>query len=108
MQGATTRVQTPPTPSVGTKPRDIPRIGLEELEGLGATGTLALFFEGTEQCTPIDAERVRVAKSRVSPELALLLQNRQEKGQCASWYDVKMFLGTEFAVDLNLDRAWKE
>ncbi len=38
----------------------------------------------------------------------MLLQNRQEKGQCAFWEDVKKFLRTKFVVDLNLDRAWKE
>ncbi len=107
MQGATPQVQTPPAVSVMTKPRDVPRLGLEELKGLEATGRLTLFFEGIQQCSLIDSERVKVAKSRVRPKLALLLQNRQEKGQCASWEEVKKFLRTEFAVDLNLDRALK-
>ncbi len=44
----------------------------------------------------------------MSEELALLLQNRQAKGQCTSWEEVKDFLRTEFAVDLNLNRAWTD
>ncbi len=72
------------------------------------TGRLALFFEGIEQCTPLDSERVKTAKQRVSQELALLLQNIQAKGKCTSWEEVKEFLRTAFAVDLNLDRAWTD
>ncbi len=53
-----------------TKPRDIPRLGLEELQGLEATGRLALFFEGVEQCTLVEDERIKVGKSRLSPDLA--------------------------------------
>ncbi len=47
-------------------------------------------------------------KKRVGSNLALLLQNRQAKGKCNSWEEVKNLLQCEFAVDLNLDRAWRE
>ncbi len=107
LQGTPPQVQTTPTKSVMTKPRDVPKLCLEELVGLEATGRLALFFEGIEQCTPPDSECVKTAKQRVSQELALLLQNRKAKGKCTSWEEVKEFLRTEFAVDLNLDRAWR-
>ncbi len=68
-----------------------------------ATGKLTL-LEGTEQCTLADGDRIKIVKSRVASAISLLLQNCQEKEQCASWEDVKKFLRTEFAVD----RAWKE
>ncbi len=89
MKDTPAQIQAPPTKSVMTKPRDVPQLRLEELVGLEATGRLALFFEGIEQCTLIDSERVKTAKQRVSQELALLLQNRQAKGRCTSWVEVK-------------------
>ncbi len=44
LQGTPPQVQTTPTKSVTTKPRDVPKLCLEELVGLEATGRLALFF----------------------------------------------------------------
>ncbi len=49
-----------------------------------------------------------VAKKRLNSDLAFLLQNRQAKGQCKTWEEVKKLLRTEFVVDINLDRAWSE
>ncbi len=94
--------------SLRTKPKDIPILELTDLEGLEAAGRLSLWCESVEQCSEVDAERVLVAKKRVSQDLALLLQNRQSKGKCNSWEGVKTLLRNEFAVDLNLDRAWSE
>ncbi len=83
-------------------------IHITDLKRLEATGRLTLFFENAEQCTEVDEERVMVAKKRVSSNLALLLQNRQARGQCTSWEEVENLLRNEFAVDLNLDQAWRE
>ncbi len=102
MQGTASPSQVQTRASVMTKPRDILVLELQDLEGLEATGRLALFFEGVEQCTLADGGRIKIANSRVGRDIALLLQNRQEKGQCTSWKDVKKFLRTEFAVDINL------
>ncbi len=44
LQGTPPPVQTPSTNSVTTKPRDVPKLCLEELVGIEATGRLALFF----------------------------------------------------------------
>lgn len=91
-----------------TKPRDIKILELHDLEGLEAAGKLAVFFEGVEQCSQDDRDRVQIAKSRVSSELAMLLHNRQQKGSSTTWAEVKHFFRSEFAVDVNIDRAWQE
>ncbi len=44
------------------KPRDVSILNLQKLEGLESAGTLNIFFDLIEQCTPDDKERVRVAK----------------------------------------------
>ncbi len=55
-----------------------------------------------EQVPDSDVERVRIAKTR---DLALLLQNHQRKGKCKTCGGVKEFSQTEFAADVNFDRA---
>ncbi len=52
--------QEPPSPSqkqtVITKSRDVPILNLQKLEGLESAGTLNIFFDLIEQCTPNDEE----------------------------------------------------
>ena len=52
---------TRPAPG-GTKPRDIPILELEQLQGLNATTQLQIFFELVEQCSDNDLRRVQIAK----------------------------------------------
>ncbi len=67
-----------------------------------------MFFELKERCGDEDETRVEVAKGRVCSELAIQLHNNQSKRRCRTWLELKDFLKTEFAVDINLDRAWQE
>ncbi len=102
---------SPPSPlklTTVTKPRDIPMLELHHLEGLEASSRLQMFLELVEQTTEHEHTRVQVAKSRLSPELAMLIHNEQSKAHCITWDQLCQFLHTEFAVDLNLDRAWQE
>ena len=90
------------------KPRDIPILELNQLQGLNATTQLQIFFELVEQCSDSDLRRVQIAKSRVSPELAALIHNHQTQHHCDTWVDLKQLLRTEFSTDVNFDRAWQE
>lgn len=102
--------QDPPSkkPPVIIKPRDVPILSLQKLEGLESAGTLNIFFDLIEQCSPDDEERVRIAKSKMEPELTVTLMNKQAQGQCNTWAELKLFFRTEFAADMNFDRAWQE
>ena len=91
-----------------TKPRDIPILELNHLEGLEASAHLQMFIELVEQATPHDASRVQVAKSRLGPEIVMLIHNRQWKQPNLSWGDFCNLLKNKFAVDVNLDRAWQD
>ncbi len=108
MQSTSSPNQTPVQASVLTKPRDIPVLELQDLEGLEGTGRLALFLNGIEQYALTDSDRIQIAKSRVSRDIALLIQNHQDQDQCTSSVEIKKFPSTEFSVDLSIDRAWKE
>ncbi len=94
--------------SGNTKPRDIPILQLQELQGLNSTTTLQIFFELVEQCSGDDRRRVQIAKGRVSSELAALIHNRQTSHQCNTWPELKLLLKTEFSTDVNFDRAWQD
>ncbi len=89
-----------------TKPRDIPILELKHLEGLDAAARLQIFFELVERCSPNDQTRIQIAKERVSTELAVLIHSKQST--LHTWNDFQFFLRTEFAVDVNVDRAWQE
>ena len=95
------------SPSI-TKPRDIPTLELNHLEGLETSARLQMFIELVEQATPNDASRVQVAKSRLGPEIVMLIHNQQHKQANLSWGDFCNLLKNEFAVDVNLDRAWQD
>jgi len=101
---------TPPLnpPKPITRPRDVPILELHQLEGLEAAARLQIYFELIEQCSPDDGIRVQIAKSRLGSELAMLVHNCQAKGRCSIWKDLREFLRTEFAVDVNVDRAWQD
>ncbi len=102
---------SPPSPlklTPVTKPRDIPVLELHHLGELEASSRLQMFLELVEQTTEHEHTRIQVAKSRLSPELAMLIHNEQSKAKCITWEQLCQFLRTEFAVDLNLDRAWQE
>ena len=92
----------------GTKPRDVPILELDQLQGLNATTQLQIFFELIEQCSDNELRRVQIAKARVSSELAALIHNHQTHHQCNTWKDFKQLLTTEFSTDVNFDRAWQE
>ena len=108
--------QTPVTPNIVSKnvpgpimkPKDVPMLDLWQLSGLEAAGRLQIFFEAVERCTDDDSSRVVIAKSRLSSELAMLIHNNQAKWKCNTWMSFCHFLKTEFAVDVNVDRAWSE
>ena len=103
--------QSPPPSSLPpfvVKPRDIPELTLEELEGMEAGGKLAMFIDRVEQVTPHAEARLQVAKTRLSSPLALLIQNQQNKGVCKTWATLKHFLMTEFTSEMTVDRAWQE
>ena len=98
-----------PTPSsFVVKPRDIPVLTLEELEGIEAGGKLAMFIDRVEQVTPDEVIRLQVAKTRLDTKIALLVQNIQNNGGISSWTEFKTFLTTEFAREMTVDRAWQE
>ena len=90
------------------KPKDVPVLDLYQLSGLEAAGRLQIFFEAVEKCTDDDSTRVMIAKSRLSSELAMLIHNNQAKSRCTTWISFCDFLRNEFAVDVNVDRAWQE
>ena len=91
-----------------TRPRNIPVLELHQLEGLEASACLQIFFELVEQCSNDGSTRVQIAKSRLSQNLAVLIHNKQAKNKCKTWVDFRQLLCTEFAVSVNLDRAWQE
>ncbi len=95
-------------PSVMVKPRDVPTLTIVHLEGMEAAGYLKICCDLIKQVTEQDAERVRVAKTRVDTDLTLLIQNHQRKGKCLTWEDMKLFFQTDFVADLSFDRAWLE
>ena len=113
---ATMYVPNPPSPSTANvnpsgpvmKPKDVPRLDLSQLSGLEAAGRLQIFFEAVERCSLDDSTRVMIAKNRLSSELAMLIHNNQTKHKCNTWLSFCHFLRTEFAVDVNVDRAWQE
>ena len=90
------------------KPRDVPILDLQQLQGLEAAVRLQMFFELVEQCHDQDDERVQIAKSRVSPDLAILIHNSQSSHTITSWATFKAFFQKEFAVDYSVDRAWQQ
>ena len=93
--------------SVGSvKPKDIPRLELEQLHGVEASARLQMFFELVEQCAGDSASRIQVAKSRVSTEIAILIHNK--RAEIYLWSDLKEFLVSEFASEISFDTAWKE
>ncbi|XP_050733579.1 uncharacterized protein LOC127007076 [Eriocheir sinensis] len=98
---------TPPPKPISTNPRDIPILQLHELDDLEAAGKLSLFFDLVEQCTTEDGDRMKVAKTRVGSELAMLIHIQQGRNSCQSWEDLKQFLKTQFVVEVPLDRAWQ-
>ena len=102
--------QNPPSniPGPIMKPKDVPRLELFQLSGLEAAGRLQMFFEAVEKCTTDDSTRVMIAKSKLSTELAMLIHNNQAKNKCTTWNTFCNFLQNEFAVDVNVDRAWQE
>ncbi len=90
------------------KPRDIPQLDLDQLQGLEAAARLQMFFEPIAQCSYENETRVQVAKGRVRSELAILTHNNQSKRRCRTWLELKDLLKTEFAIDVNLERACQE
>lgn len=90
------------------KPRDVPILSLAQLELLEAASTLNIFSYLVEQVSELDAEKVRVAKSRINSEIALLIQSYQRQGKCSTWENMKLFFQTEFEADVNFDRIWQE
>ncbi len=49
-----------------------------------------------------------MAKTRMSSDLALLIQNQQREEEFSIRKEVQKFLQTEFAADVNYDRALQE
>ena len=90
-----------------TKPRDVPILELAQLEGIEAAARLQMFIELVEQVSDCDEVRVKVAKSRLSPEIAMLVHNRQQRA-LITWSKLCHLLKTEFAVEVNVDRAWQD
>ena len=90
-----------------TKPRDIPVLELGQLEGIEAAARLQMFIELVEQVSGQDETRVKVAKSRLSPEIAMLVHNRQQHCNL-KWSDLCRLLRTQFAVEVTVDRAWQD
>lgn len=90
-----------------TKPRDIPLLELCQLEGIEAAARLQMFIELVEQVSLQDETRVRVAKSRLSPEIAMLVHNKQQHGNL-TWTGFCYLLRTQFAVEITVDRAWQD
>ena len=90
-----------------TKPRDVPILELAQLEGIEAAARVQMFIELVEQVSDCDEVRVKVAKSRLSPEIAMLVHNRQQRVHL-TWSKLCHLLKTEFAVEVNVDRAWQD
>ena len=104
----TSHVATASIPGPVMKPKDVPMLDLFQLSGLEAAGRLQIFFEAVEKCTTDDSTRVMIAKNKLSSELAILIHNNQAKSRCTTWRSFCDFLRNEFAVDVNVDRAWQE
>ncbi len=101
-------LQTPPRQITTTKPRDIPILGLHQLQGLDATTQFQIFFELVEQYSEIDAKRVQIAKGRVSTETAALIHNHQTLHNCNAWDSLKGLLNNQFSKEVNFERAWQD
>ena len=99
---------TPSRSVTTTKPRDVPLLELNKLQGLNATTQLQIFFELIEQCSNDDARRVQIAKGRVSTELAALIHNHQTLHGCTTWATLKQLFESQFSSEINFDRAWQE
>ena len=95
-------------PPFVVKPRDIPELKLDDLEGMEAGGKLAMFIDRVEQVSPDNEARLQVAKTRLNTQIALLVQNQQNKGWCKTWLELKTFLQNEFTSEMTIDQAWKE
>ena len=90
-----------------TKSRDIPVLELKHLHGLESASRLNLFFEQVESCATLSAERIEVARLRVSIELAMRLQALIAQYSITTWDHFKTCLRQEFATELNFDQAWQ-
>ena len=88
------------------RPKDVPKLEVEQLQGIEATARLQLFFEQVEQCAQDSASRIRIAKSRVSSEIAILIHNN--RSNLLVWSEFKDFLISEFGAEINFDTAWQE
>ena len=108
IQSLSDQLPTSPRPVTTTKPRDVPLLELNQLQGLDATTQLQIFFELIEQCSNDDARRVQIAKGRVSAELAALIHNHQTLHGCTTWEALKQLLKSQFSTEVNFDRAWQE
>lgn len=87
------------------KPRDIYVLEWCQLEGIEATAKLQMFFELVEQVSTYDETRMKVANSRLSPEIVMLVNSQQQRGSF-SLPDLCRLLRTEFLVAVNVDKAW--
>ena len=94
------------SPSI-TKPRNVPILELTHLEGLEASACLQMFIELIEQTTPHEPSRLQMAKSRLGLEIVILIHNQQRKQPNLSWEYFCNLIKNEFAVDVNVDRAWQ-
>ncbi len=99
-----------PSEKLGNRlqPREIPFLSLAQLEGIEAAWNFDLFLELLELVSDHDRERVRAVMNRVKSDLALLIQNQQRKGQCSTRREVRKFLQTEFAANVNFDRETQD
>ena len=75
-----------------TKSRDIPVFELKHLHGLESASRLNLSFEQVESCATLSAERIEVARLRVSIELAMRLQALIAQHSITTWDHFKSFL----------------
>ncbi len=65
-----------------------------------------MFVELVEQVASHDETLVKVAKSRLNPEIAMLVHNKQEQGEL-SCRGLCTLMHTKFTVEVSVNRAWQ-
>lgn len=89
------------------KPRDIPILTLNALQGLESPARLQMFVEGVERCVSDEQARIEIAKSRMDSDLALFIHTAQRSRRVRNWEEVVEYLQEEFNVKINFDQAWR-
>ena len=89
---ACTEQKSNPSSKSLLKPRDIPVLELDHLQGVEGEGRLKVFFSQVEECSPHERERQKIVMTRVDTKLAVYIQSVWAKQEDLSWKEFKSHL----------------